>query len=45
MKARKVIPMHFGTFPSLTGTPRELEELTRDLGTEIIEIQPGETLT
>jgi L-ascorbate metabolism protein UlaG (beta-lactamase superfamily) len=25
VKARTVIPMHFGTFPALTGTPKELE--------------------
>jgi L-ascorbate metabolism protein UlaG (beta-lactamase superfamily) len=45
MNARRVIPMHFGTFPPLQGTPQELEELTRELGTEIIEMHPGETLT
>ncbi|MDE2926472.1 MAG: metal-dependent hydrolase [Acidobacteriota bacterium] len=44
LDARKVIPMHYGTFPILTGTPDELARLTRDLGTEVIAMSPGETL-
>jgi L-ascorbate metabolism protein UlaG (beta-lactamase superfamily) len=31
IKARKVIPMHFGTFPALTGQPSQLSELIRHL--------------
>ena len=31
LKPEKVIPMHFGTFPALTGTPGKLAELIRDL--------------
>ena len=31
LKPRKVIPMHFGTFPPLTGRPEQLAELIRDL--------------
>lgn len=39
---KKVIPMHYRTFPPLTGTPSELRELTRDIeGLEVIELQPG----
>ena len=30
LNARKVIPMHFGTFPQLTGQPALLAELLRD---------------
>jgi L-ascorbate metabolism protein UlaG (beta-lactamase superfamily) len=45
MNAQKVIPMHYGTFPVLTGTPEKLAELTRDLGTEVIAMKPGDTLT
>jgi L-ascorbate metabolism protein UlaG (beta-lactamase superfamily) len=42
---RHVIPMHFGTFPALTGTPESLRELTRDVaGLEIHALKPGETL-
>jgi L-ascorbate metabolism protein UlaG (beta-lactamase superfamily) len=43
---RRVIPMHFGTFPVLTGTPAKLRELTRNLPDfRLVELQPGETLT
>lgn len=45
LKARKVIPMHFGTFPVLKGTPEQLRNLTKDVdGLEIASINPGETL-
>lgn len=29
LRAKKVIPMHFGTFPALTGTPEQLAGLVR----------------
>ena len=41
-----IVPMHYGTFPALTGTPERLRELTRDIsGLQIIDLKPGETLT
>ena len=40
-----VIPMHFGTFPLLTGTPQQLRELVTDLPVSVIELEPGQTLT
>ena len=41
-----VVPMHYGTFPILTGTPEKLRELTKDIaGLQIIDLKPGETLT
>ena len=45
MNAKRVVPMHYGTFPPLIGTPEELRELTRELKTEILAIRPGETLS
>jgi len=30
LRARTIIPMHFGTFPQLTGTPEGLAERLRD---------------
>ena len=40
-----VVPMHFGTFPVLAGTPDQLRELTKDIaGLDIVALQPGETL-
>ena len=42
---RHVIPMHYGTFPALTGTPETLRELTQDIsGLEIHDLKPGQTL-
>jgi L-ascorbate metabolism protein UlaG (beta-lactamase superfamily) len=40
-----VIPMHYGTFPVLTGRPEQLRELVAPLGVEVIEMAPGETVT
>lgn len=46
LNVKQVIPMHYGTFPVLTGTPEELKKLTQDIpGLEIHAIQPGETLS
>src|SRR5690606_8402775 len=44
LDVKHVIPMHYGTFPPLTGTPERLSELTRDLGVEVLALKPGETL-
>lgn len=44
MGVKKAIPMHFGTFPLLTGTPEEFEKLVAPLGVEVITLKPGETL-
>jgi L-ascorbate metabolism protein UlaG (beta-lactamase superfamily) len=42
LKASKVIPAHFGTFPPLTGTPAQLAELIVGLpGTEVWPLEPG----
>lgn len=44
LKTKRVVPMHFGTFPALTGTPARLAELTTDLSTKIWELTPGKTV-
>jgi L-ascorbate metabolism protein UlaG (beta-lactamase superfamily) len=42
---RHVIPMHYGTFPALTGKPEALREITQDImGLEIHALKPGESL-
>ena len=43
LKPKSVIPMHFGTFPVLTGTPAELRKLAPDV--EVCELKPGETIS
>jgi L-ascorbate metabolism protein UlaG (beta-lactamase superfamily) len=39
-----VIPIHYGTFPQLTGTPEELEGHLKGTGIKVLEATPGETL-
>jgi L-ascorbate metabolism protein UlaG (beta-lactamase superfamily) len=40
---KDVVPMHFGTFPELTGTPSRLRELVSAAGVNVIELRPGES--
>ena len=40
---KKVIPMHYGTFPALTGTPAKLRELVGSR-VEVLEFQPGQSM-
>jgi L-ascorbate metabolism protein UlaG (beta-lactamase superfamily) len=43
LKPKKVIPMHFGTFPPLTGTPQQLAERIKDLpGAQVWTLEPGQ---
>jgi L-ascorbate metabolism protein UlaG (beta-lactamase superfamily) len=37
---RTVIPVHYGTFPILAGTPAQLAAAT---DAEVVELQPGQT--
>jgi L-ascorbate metabolism protein UlaG (beta-lactamase superfamily) len=43
LQTKTVIPMHFGTFPVLTGKPSELQKLVPNV--EVREMKPGETLS
>ena len=40
---KQVVPMHYGTFPLLTGTPATLRELVEPRGVQVLELTPGET--
>jgi L-ascorbate metabolism protein UlaG (beta-lactamase superfamily) len=42
LQAKTVIPMHFGTFPALTGTPAALQKLAP--GVEVVPMTPGMTI-
>ncbi len=45
LQPRYVIPMHFGTFPALTGTPEKFQELMQRLPeVEVLVMKPGETV-
>ncbi|HWF66704.1 MAG TPA: metal-dependent hydrolase [Acidobacteriaceae bacterium] len=41
---KTVIPIHYGTFPQLTGTPAELEQHLQGAGVTVRAPQPGETI-
>jgi len=45
LEVRKVIPVHWGTFPVLTGRPERLAEVLEHMGSacEVITLQPGES--
>ena len=40
---RQVVPMHWGTFPVLTGTPAALRAHLKNSAIEVLELAPGET--
>ena len=40
---RQVVPMHYGTFPALTGSPDELKKLVELRGVDVLVLKPGET--
>jgi L-ascorbate metabolism protein UlaG (beta-lactamase superfamily) len=42
---KTVVPMHWGTFPLLTGTPDDLRSAASDVdGLEVVDMSPGDTL-
>ena len=40
---KQVVPMHWGTFPLLTGTPEQLKQHLADTSIQVLELKPGET--
>ena len=40
---KQVVPMHWGTFPVLRGTPAQLKTHLQGSGIEVLELKPGET--
>jgi L-ascorbate metabolism protein UlaG (beta-lactamase superfamily) len=42
LKVKSVVPMHYGTFPVLTGTPEALESELRDDGIRVIKLKTAE---
>jgi L-ascorbate metabolism protein UlaG (beta-lactamase superfamily) len=43
LQPETVIPMHFGTFPVLTGQPSQLRQLVS--GVKVLEMTPGQTIS
>src|SRR5437899_3161559 len=44
LRPKTVIPMHYGTFPLLKGTPAEFKKLVAEMGIEVVEMKPGKTI-
>jgi L-ascorbate metabolism protein UlaG (beta-lactamase superfamily) len=40
---RQAVPMHYGTFPILTGTAERFKELVGPMGIDVLVLKPGET--
>jgi L-ascorbate metabolism protein UlaG (beta-lactamase superfamily) len=45
LQPKAVIPMHFNTFPLLTGTPQDLDSRIKNMGIELQTLRPGETIS
>ena len=43
--AKIVVPMHYGTFPVLTGTPDEFRRFCEPRGIKVVEMHPGEQIS
>ena len=43
LKTKTAIPIHYGTFPPLKGTPEQFKAALGDFPTKVIDMQPGNT--
>ena len=43
LRVKQVLPVHWGTFPALTGTPEALRTLVAPKGVQVLDLKPGET--
>src|SRR6201996_2999297 len=44
LKVKEVLPMHYGTFPLLKGTPRQLEEHLAGSGIRVLPLTQGQSI-
>src|SRR4051812_28561404 len=42
---KRIVPMHYGTFPELTGTPAQLRHFCAPHAIDVVQLQPGDTTT
>ena len=42
VKAKTVFPMHWGTFPALTGRPAAVAELLKGTEIHVLDVEPGQ---
>jgi L-ascorbate metabolism protein UlaG (beta-lactamase superfamily) len=45
LRPKCVIPMHFGTFPVLTGTAEDLRRRVTEMGIEVCDLKPGMSIS
>ncbi|MDX1514043.1 MAG: metal-dependent hydrolase [Gammaproteobacteria bacterium] len=45
LKTKRVMPMHYATFPPLKGTPEQFKQALGDFQTEVIVMEPGDKKT
>ena len=45
LKVKRIIPIHYGTFPPLKGTPEQLVKALGDFPAEVFALKPGEKRT
>jgi L-ascorbate metabolism protein UlaG (beta-lactamase superfamily) len=45
LKVKEIIPMHYGTFPALTGTPAQLEEKLSGTGIRVLTLKQGQPVS
>jgi L-ascorbate metabolism protein UlaG (beta-lactamase superfamily) len=45
IKPKFAIPIHYGTFPPLKGTPQEYQQALGSSSVKVFPINPGDTLT
>lgn len=45
VKPKQVIPIHYGTYPFLTGTPAQLKKALGSSKIKVIDLKPGESVT
>jgi L-ascorbate metabolism protein UlaG (beta-lactamase superfamily) len=41
---KRAVPMHFGTFPALTGTPEAFRALAEPTGVDVLALRPGQSI-
>lgn len=44
IKPKRVIPIHYGTFPLINRTPEEFKAALGDVPIEVLDVKPGQTL-
>jgi L-ascorbate metabolism protein UlaG (beta-lactamase superfamily) len=44
LKVKEIVPMHYGTFPVLVGTPAQLEEKLSGTGIQVLALKHGQTI-